>query len=446
MPSFGFWDTGEMQTVPYIFGIAHPTGFPAFVLLGGAFSHIFVLGNVAWRLNLFSALAVALSVWALWFSLVEIGASALLALGGAWFFAFMQVTWFHATRAEVHDLALCFESLAFLCVILWRTRGSSRMLAPAAAALGLALATHPVALWSIPGLVVLAFTGKQRVGAALAVRAVLAGILPLLLYLYIPLRSAVVWHERRDPTLALGLPPGQPYWDYAHTSGSLQAFTWLISGTQFSPHHSLLAIASLQGFMHALSGAAPFIFSQALIGGCAIACVAFVALLRADAPLALGSVLCGFLAAPFTFSYTIEADWQRYLLFLMWIVAFLIGAGAARIRLRPGWALPALLVALAAGMLWANRGVFAERRDLAGPGYVQNVLAHTARNAVVIAPWVLATPLAYDAYVEHGFDGRVLVTADPSADTQARARAWARSRPVYEILDGKPARIVKISE
>ena len=30
----GYWDTGEMDTVPYILGIAHPTGFPAYVLLG----------------------------------------------------------------------------------------------------------------------------------------------------------------------------------------------------------------------------------------------------------------------------------------------------------------------------------------------------------------------------------------------------------------------------
>ena len=25
----GTWDTAELQTVPYILGIAHPTGFPA---------------------------------------------------------------------------------------------------------------------------------------------------------------------------------------------------------------------------------------------------------------------------------------------------------------------------------------------------------------------------------------------------------------------------------
>jgi len=31
-PRVAFWEAGEMQTVPYILGIAHPTGFPLFVL------------------------------------------------------------------------------------------------------------------------------------------------------------------------------------------------------------------------------------------------------------------------------------------------------------------------------------------------------------------------------------------------------------------------------
>ena len=32
----GSWDTAELQGVPYILGISHPTGFPFYVLLGFA--------------------------------------------------------------------------------------------------------------------------------------------------------------------------------------------------------------------------------------------------------------------------------------------------------------------------------------------------------------------------------------------------------------------------
>ena len=45
--SVSFWDTADLQTVPYILGIPYPTGFPGYVLAGWLWSHLFVLGPVA---------------------------------------------------------------------------------------------------------------------------------------------------------------------------------------------------------------------------------------------------------------------------------------------------------------------------------------------------------------------------------------------------------------
>jgi len=41
-----FWDTADLQTVPYILGIPYPTGFPGYVLLGWLWSHGFAIGSV----------------------------------------------------------------------------------------------------------------------------------------------------------------------------------------------------------------------------------------------------------------------------------------------------------------------------------------------------------------------------------------------------------------
>lgn len=38
------WGAGEMQIVPWIFGIPHPTGFPVYTVLAGSFVHIVQLG------------------------------------------------------------------------------------------------------------------------------------------------------------------------------------------------------------------------------------------------------------------------------------------------------------------------------------------------------------------------------------------------------------------
>ena len=50
-----FADGGEFQFAPYILGIVHPTGYPLFLLLGWAWSHLLPIGEVAYRMNLFSA-------------------------------------------------------------------------------------------------------------------------------------------------------------------------------------------------------------------------------------------------------------------------------------------------------------------------------------------------------------------------------------------------------
>ena len=102
----GFWDVGEMDTVPWILGIAHPTGFPAYVLIGWAWSHAVPLGSVAFRMSVLSALGASVAAWCV--SRIVSDAwpeDAWLAAGCAWLFAFGLVVWTRATRAEVHALA-----------------------------------------------------------------------------------------------------------------------------------------------------------------------------------------------------------------------------------------------------------------------------------------------------------------------------------------------------
>ena len=55
-------DGGEFQFVPWLPGIAHPTGYPLYVLLGWLWAHLLPLGEVAWRTNLLSAVLAAAAV------------------------------------------------------------------------------------------------------------------------------------------------------------------------------------------------------------------------------------------------------------------------------------------------------------------------------------------------------------------------------------------------
>ncbi len=442
MPSFGFGDIGEMQTVPYIFGVPHPTGFPTFVIIAGVFAHLFPIGNVAWRINLFSALAVAVSAWALFAALREVEVLPVASLSAALVFAFTQAVWFHATRADVHDFVLCFEAIAFLYVMRWRVRGRARDLVLGCIAVGVALATHPLALWALPGLLVLVLTGTRRIPARVIPSAIGALLAPLLLYCYIPLRSAEVSALRRDPTVALGLPPGQPFWDYAHTSGGIGNLMWFLSGAQFSPDRAIFALLSPSRIIYAIVHGESFAFHQLLVVAFIIASISALMLLVAEPSLAIGSLLAGGLVLPFTFAYSIEGDPTSYLLFVLWILAFVLGTGSARLYRAPKSLTAAVVLLLALGLFWANRGIFNERNDVRAPAYVRDVLSQTPDNAIVVAPWVLATPIAYCIYIEHRCGGRLLVTAKLERSVFRTIRSLT-ARPIYEVKDRKPMPIVK---
>ena len=60
LPGLGLWDTAEFQTVGPLLGTAHPTGYPAYVILGWLAGIVFQpFGEPAFRMNLLSAVLIA---------------------------------------------------------------------------------------------------------------------------------------------------------------------------------------------------------------------------------------------------------------------------------------------------------------------------------------------------------------------------------------------------
>ena len=70
-PSISWGDSAELITVAYTMGIAHPSGYPLFTLLGKLFT-FFPLGTVAFRVNLMSAIFASLTVTIVFFVVEKI--------------------------------------------------------------------------------------------------------------------------------------------------------------------------------------------------------------------------------------------------------------------------------------------------------------------------------------------------------------------------------------
>src|SRR5215831_21106438 len=62
-PTVNFIDSGELATDVYTLGIAHPTGYPLFMILGHLFSRIPLGLRVIEQINLLSALCCSAALF-----------------------------------------------------------------------------------------------------------------------------------------------------------------------------------------------------------------------------------------------------------------------------------------------------------------------------------------------------------------------------------------------
>ncbi len=437
-PSYSDWDTAELQVVAAIFGIAHPPGCPAFTLLGYAFVHAFPFGEPAWRLNLMCSCAVAASTSLLYLVArrfeLQPATSAVCALG----FAFSLVTWKVATRAEVQDVALAFRALAFWSALRYYDRGSPRNLFGATLAGGLACATHGIALLFLPSLA-LVLAGRrgslQPRAIGLAAAGFAIGLLP---YATLPLRSAWVDAHHLEPGLALGLPPGMPFWNYGDPS-TWSNFVNFVTAAQFHVRGGFAGFLQFARYPYFASqlgtqiARAYGVASLLALGGAAV-----LAWKRGVPGIAL--VLAAVLPVPYTESYIDLQQGERYYLFALWCAAIAIGVGferlAALFELRPrtvGWYSLGFAVAVALVTCAPDRlQLFNQRSDTFGPDFVAEVRSFTPDDAIVVSAWGYATSLGYAAYVQRTFGHRSLVVGG-DAQYLPYLERWLGRRPLYLI-------------
>lgn len=435
-PEPGSWDTAELQGVPYILGIAHPTGFPLYVLLGYVWSHVVPFGSIAFRMNVFSGIAVAVIVAAGYAAAREFGAARVVALPAALWFAFTQNVWAHAARAEAQDLAIAFAALSIWCFLRWMNGGTERFFLAALGCCGLALATHPNALWVLPAFIVGAVVSRRRPSAALAFGAIGLLALPLLLYLYLPLRSAFVVAHGLDPTAGLSGVNGGIFWNY-NDPRTMHGFVTELSGSQFqTPHYFWRA------FNPAHAGAAARALGDALreqygIVATILVALGFLAALRRDWRITIVLGIACTAGLLFSVAYPNEGDVGRYRLLASWLAIPLLGAlvRAASFRNRQFvtilFALPLTAGALVAFLHNDTLTHHAPREG--GRWVIDAVRPYVAPGDVIVTGWLDATSLAYGAYADGSLAGRVIVSDDQLRID--RYRRWAIDRRVYVIVN-----------
>jgi hypothetical protein len=435
-----FWDTADLQTVPYILGIPYPTGFPGYVLIGWLWSHAFAVGSVAWRLNVLAAVASAGTAAALAALLIELGAATAIAFGAAVAYALAAAPWSHATYVDVHPIGFCAVAWAAAFAVRWGQNGLWFDAMACAAASVAALALDNSTVLALPGLALVFFTRRPPLVRALQLAA--ASVLTLaVVYAYLPLRSAAVTAARIDPTLGLGLGPGRPFWDDGHPS-TWAGFTRVVTGSDFAPHEAIAGMFSHDAIHGVVDDFAPLVARD--LGGVLPWLALFGAvLLWWRMPLLLGGgVLIGLLPVLFAGAYQVESETTRYYLPAFFIIVAGAGYGVAVVDaglhgVQRYAALIVILIAWAVLLgddLTGNAQLFAQPTQRDGRDWIDRVVDATPANAIVVAPWNYATTLAYGAYVLHALGDRIVLTASPH-QYQPRYRNWLEQRPIAVVSD-----------
>ncbi|MDB5028669.1 MAG: hypothetical protein JWO66_2358 [Candidatus Eremiobacteraeota bacterium] len=441
--SVGFWDTADLQTVAWIAGIPYPTGFPGYVIVGWLWTHLLPFASVAARLNALSAVAVAsgaatVAALALLFDVVPV-----LAIVAGWTFALARPVWGRGTYADVHPLGFAVAFAAVALAVRWARRGDERALAIGTVLAGVAIAIDNTTVLILLGGVVITLARRWpwRVvvrSAAIAVLVVAAA------YAYLPLRSAYVTAHRVDPTLALGIPAGRPFWDDHHPA-TLDGFRSLVAGTEWGPHETIAGLFTPQAINSAVARHGPE-YLGAEPQGMIVAALIGLGFIIAGSPLVgIGLLLVAAIPALFGATYPAEADPGRYVFALFAVTALGVAVAADRTVRAFGRERPALALAVVGALLGLvvvhdlSRGfdIVALRGNAEAAELGARVATSTRDDAVVVAPWDYATTLAYHAYVDRSLGGRIVVCALPLDHIDDYAR-WLRERQVTIVSEGPP--------
>lgn len=413
-------DSGEFQFVGHILGLPHPPGYPLFALVSKLWTLLVPVGEVARRVNLLSAVCAAGALGAVaWAGSRVAGPRPAGAAGGlvaaAWL-ALAPSWWGQATIASVRPLTGFFLAALLAALASYGAGRRPATLYAAAAIFGFGLTHHvpslapaaPVAALYVltvdPGIV----RRPGQIGKAL-----LAAVLPLLVYLYLPIRSAM----------------GASF-DASHPT-TVRAFLDLVTARGFAGDMLFfdpLSVSRLEmGRQILLTNVGAFGLVLAALGAVATLATRPRWFILTAGVAAVNLYISLSYRAPVIADYLIPT----YVVLGLWV-----GALAALIA-RP-WAPLALLGLLlgAPPLLYAAEhwSSFDRSRDTADERFLRDAFATAAPNSTILTDWEHATVLWYGQFASgQRPDVVVEYVAPRGAEVPwlASARAALARGPVY---------------
>ena len=445
-PTVTLVDSGELIVAAHSLGVAHPPGFPLYVMLAHV-AALVPIGSVAQRVNFASALFAALACGLLTLvvaELLKIGETpaaidragrkqktssrrwashprsestplAVLpsAAAAGLLFACSRTLWGYATIAEVYTLNSLLILIVVLLMLRWRRQRRDRILYLAAAAFGAAMGVHHVTVaLALPALAAIVyqtegakfFRGRKFIIVALCA---IAGL--FVVYTYLPFAAA------REPTLNWGNPRSlSAIWGHV-TGRQYQVFL------SFSPENIRAQLPQFSALLLREFGPAwvPLTLCLAVSG--------MVTAFRVDRTTFLFLFLLALADVCYVLNYDIAEDKDAYYLPTFMAVAIAAGIGIQRlpqilkqtVRLRGASIIAAVLLLVLALALISNWRFNNRRHYFIAHDYAENILNSIESNGLILTlDWQVASPMLYLREIERRRSDVQVV------DVQLLRRSW----------------------
>jgi hypothetical protein len=441
-------DSGELTAVQALAGIAHPTGYPLFTIIGYLFSKIPLPLSAAFQLNILTAiwcsLGSALFAYTSKFILDNLdkfdavkksntgktkpskkkeniksyvksgqipeGIKYIASAGGGVLLALSKTYWFQSTSVEVYSMHIFLISLIILVLIKAYTfSGESRLSTIKnpwmllAVVLALGFSNHMTTLLILPGIAYLYFS-KEKINATsikqIGIMLLIFFPILIILYSYLPIRAS------QSPAINWGNPV-----DFEriirHISGR-QYQVWLFSSAE-------AARKQLAYFFNNLPTEFTFSLILSLIG-------LFVSFIRAK-KLAVFIVITFISTVAYSVNYDIN-DIDSYFLLAYIMLAYLAVFGLIKIYELSGKykisAAAGLIVLLSFGEFFINYKDVNQSNTFTFEDYTKALISSTDKNSIVFSYlWDYFVSASYYFQNVEGFRKDVAII-----DKELLRRSW----------------------
>lgn len=183
-PTASFWDCGEYIATSYRLEVGHPPGAPTFLLVGRLFSMFAAPENVAYMVNMLSAICSAFTILFLFWTITALALKllglnrnealsdgdyiAVFASGivGSLAYTFSDTFWFSAEEGEVYAMSSMMTAITFWAILKWERIAhepkADRWIILIAYLIGLSIGIHLLNLLAIPAIAYVIYFKKYK--------------------------------------------------------------------------------------------------------------------------------------------------------------------------------------------------------------------------------------------------------------------------------------------